>query len=91
MIEQYINEVNKHEVISREEEERLMKKAKAGDRKARDKIINSNLRFVFQVAKSYQGGSLSLSDLIAEGNLGLMKAYERFDPSKNVKFISYAV
>jgi len=68
-----------------------MKKAKTGDEEAKRIILNSNLRFVFQVAKSYQGRGLPLEDLIAEGNVGLIKAFERFDLSKNVKFISYAV
>lgn len=54
-------------------------------------VLNSNLRFVFQVAKSYQGRGLPLEDLIAEGNMGLIKALDRFDMDKNVKFISYAV
>ncbi len=62
-----------------------------GDKKARDKLVQSNLRFVVNVAKEYQGRGLSLSELINEGNFGLIKAAEKFDPTKNVKFISYAV
>lgn len=91
MTDYYIKEISKHAPIDREEEKRLMKKAKEGHKPSYDKVINSNLRFVYQVAKSYQGKGLSLEDLIAEGNLGLVKAFERFDQSKEVKFISYAV
>jgi len=68
-----------------------MKKAKEGNREAYELILNSNLRFVFQVAKSYQNKGLPLEELIAEGNMGLIKAYEKFDMSRNIKFISYAV
>jgi len=91
MIEQYIKEIDKFEILNKEEERKILIKAKAGDPRARDLVLNSNLRFVFQVAKSYQGRGLPLSDLIAEGNLGLIKAYERFDLDRNLKFISYAV
>jgi RNA polymerase primary sigma factor len=91
MLSYYIKEIKKHEPLPKEEEVALMKKAKEGHKPSYDKIINSNLRFVFQVAKSYQNKGLSLEDLIAEGNLGLVKAFGRFDPAKGVKFISYAV
>lgn len=91
MIEQYIKEIDKFEILDKDEERELLIKAKGGDKRAKDLVLNSNLRFVFQVAKSYQGRGLPLSDLIAEGNVGLMKAYERFDIERNLKFISYAV
>lgn len=68
-----------------------MVKAKKGNKAAYDKVLNCNLRFVFQVAKSYQGKGLPLEDLIAEGNLGLVKAFDKFDLDRDVKFISYAV
>lgn len=91
MIEQYIHDIKKHEPLERQEERRLIKKAKEGDRAAYEKVLNSNLRFVFQVAKYYQNKGLPLEDLIAEGNAGMIKAFERFDLDQNVKFISYAV
>ena len=68
-----------------------MLKAKKGDNQAREKVINHNLRFVVSVAKKYQNQGMPLEDLISEGNRGLIKAYEKFDTSRNVKFITYAV
>jgi RNA polymerase primary sigma factor len=72
-------------------ERRLIKLAKRGDLKARNEILEANLKFVFDVAKRYTGRGVSIGDLISEGNLGLVKALDKFDESKNVKFISYAV
>lgn len=77
--------------MDKEEERKLLVKAKNGNKAAYDKVLNCNLRFVFQVAKSYQGKGLPLEDLIAEGNLGLVKAFDKFDLDRDVKFISYAV
>ncbi len=91
MITQYIDEIKKYPPLDREEENRLILLAKQGQKWASNKVINSNLRFVFQIAKSYQNRGLLLEDLIAEGNIGLLKALERFDPAREVKFISYAV
>jgi RNA polymerase primary sigma factor len=91
MIELYINDIKKYPPLKREEEERLIALAKAGDRASYEKVINSNLRFVFQIAKSYQDRGVDLEDLIAEGNTGLIKAFDRFDQTKGIKFISYAV
>lgn len=91
MIEYYIKEIKKYEPISREDEISLIKKAQKGNSLARDKVLQANLRFVFQIAKSYQNKGLPLSDLISEGNMGLIKALEKFDLSHDVKFISYAV
>ena len=77
--------------MTKDEEREVLLKAKAGDEKARDKIINHNLRFVVSVAKRYQNQGIPLEDLISEGNRGLVKAYTKFDVTKNVKFITYGV
>ena len=87
----YLKEINRIPMISHEEENELALKAKAGDKRAREKLINSNLRFVVTVAKKYQGQGLPLEDLINEGNLGLLTALEKFEPEKGYHFISYAV
>lgn len=87
----YLKEINKLPLLSHEEEVELAKKAQAGDKAAKDKIIKSNLRFVVKVAKGYQNHGLDLNDLISEGNIGLMNAIEKFDVSKGYHFISYAV
>ncbi|HOL80146.1 MAG TPA: RNA polymerase sigma factor RpoD/SigA [Ignavibacteriales bacterium] len=90
-IDRYLQEIGKYPLLTPEEEIELAKKIKKGDRAALDKLVRSNLRFVVSVAKQYQNQGLSLGDLINEGNLGLMKAAERFDATKGFKFISYAV
>ena len=87
----YLKEINRIPMISHEEENELALKAKAGDKRAREKLINSNLRFVVTVAKKYQGQGLPLEDLINEGNLGLLTALEKFEPEKGYHFVSYAV
>jgi len=88
----YFNEISQYHPLSIEEELSLWKQYKNNnDIKARDKIINSNLKFVASVAKSYQGRGLSYSDLIAEGNCGLLKALDKFDYKKGYKTISYSV
>lgn len=87
----YLKEINKIPLLSYEEETELALKAKAGDKAARDKIVNSNLRFVVNVAKKYQNHGIDLIDLISEGNIGLLTAIEKFDVSKGYHFISYAV
>jgi len=87
----YLNEINKIPMISHEEEVELAQKAQAGDTAAKNKLVNSNLRFVVNVAKKYQNHGLDLSDLISEGNLGLLTAVDKFDVSKGYHFISYAV
>lgn len=91
MIGKYIKDIKKHDPLTKEAERLLLISAKSGDRDALEKVINSNLRFAFKIAKSYQGKGLPLEDLISEANLGLLKAYERFDLSRDVRFISYAV
>ena len=87
----YLKEINKIPMISREEEIELAQKAQAGDKAAKNKLVNANLRFVVNVAKKYQNHGLDLSDLISEGNIGLLTAVEKFDVTKGYHFISYAV
>jgi len=90
-LDNYLHEIGKVQLISAEEEVALAKKIKQGDEKALEQLINANLRFVVSVAKQYQNQGLSLPDLINEGNLGLIKAAQRFDETRGFKFISYAV
>lgn len=90
-LEKYLQEIGKVELISPEEEVKLAIRIKQGDQKALDKLTKANLRFVVSVAKQYQNQGLSLPDLINEGNLGLIKAAQRFDETRGFKFISYAV
>ena len=90
-VEKYLQEISKISMITPEEETTLAQKIKMGDQRALDKLVQANLRFVVSVAKQYQHQGLSLSDLINEGNLGLIKAAQRFDETKGFKFISYAV
>lgn len=90
-LEKYLQEIGKVELISAEDEVSLATNIKNGCQKSLDRLIKSNLRFVVSVAKQYQNQGLSLSDLINEGNLGLIKAALRFDETRGFKFISYAV
>jgi RNA polymerase primary sigma factor len=90
-LEKYLQEIGKVELITPEEEVRLARLIKQGDQRALDRLTKANLRFVVSVAKQYQNQGLSLPDLINEGNLGLIKAAQRFDETKGFKFISYAV
>src|SRR5665648_33790 len=90
-LDKYMNEISKIKLITVEEEVDLAIRIHKGDLNARDRLINANLRFVVSVSKQYQNRGLSLSDLINEGNLGLMKAAQRFDETRGFKFISYAV
>ncbi len=91
VLSMYLKEINKIPLLSYEEETELAVKAAKGDVAAKNKIINSNLRFVISIAKKYQKKGLELEDLISEGNIGLMTAIEKFDVSKGYHFISYAV
>src|SRR5512146_2560257 len=90
-LEKYLQEIGKVELITPEEEVRLARLIKQGDQKSLEKLTKANLRFVVSVAKQYQNQGLSLPDLINEGNLGLIKAAEKFDETRGFKFISYAV
>lgn len=90
-LEIYLNQIGHESLITPEEEVELAQRIKNGDKEARDKLTCANLRFVVSVAKQYQNQGISLTDLIDEGNLGLIKAAERFDETKGFKFISYAV
>lgn len=90
-LEKYLQEIGKVELITPEEEVKLATRIKQGDQQALDRLTKANLRFVVSVAKQYQNQGLSLPDLINEGNLGLIKAAQRFDETRGFKFISYAV
>jgi len=90
-LEKYLQEIGKVELITPEEEVKLARLIKQGDQRALDRLTKANLRFVVSVAKQYQNQGLSLPDLINEGNLGLIKAAQRFDETRGFKFISYAV
>ena len=90
-LDKYLQEIGKEELISVEEEVELAQRIRKGDQEALEKLTKANLRFVVSVAKQYQNQGLSLPDLINEGNLGLIKAAERFDETRGFKFISYAV
>ncbi|HKW15129.1 MAG TPA: RNA polymerase sigma factor RpoD/SigA [Candidatus Krumholzibacteria bacterium] len=87
----YLNEIRRYPLLSREDEVALARKARAGDMQAQEKLDRSNLRFVVSIAKKYVGNGVPLEDLINDGNVGLVKAAERFDPERGFKFISYAV
>lgn len=90
-LDKYLQEIGREELVSPEEEVELAQKIRNGDQQALEKLTRANLRFVVSVAKQYQNQGLSLPDLINEGNLGLIKAAEKFDETRGFKFISYAV
>jgi len=90
-LDQYLKEISAYPLIEREDEAHLARRIRRGDREALEKLVNSNLRFVVSIAKKYQNQGVALADLINEGNLGLIRAAEKFDETRGVKFISYAV
>src|SRR5229473_2668877 len=90
-LDQYLRDISIYPLITREEEVLLAQRIRLKDQEALDKLVRSNLRFVVSVAKKYQNQGVSLSDLINEGNLGLIRAAHKFDETKGIKFISYAV
>lgn len=90
-LDKYLHDIAKQEMVTAEEEVELTNKIKQGDQVALDRLVSANLRFVVSVAKQYQNQGLTLSDLINEGNIGLIKAAKRFDETRGFKFISYAV
>ena len=87
----YYDELKKYKPLSKLKERRLLKQCKRGDEKAKNELLEANLKFVFDIAKRYTGRGVSISELISEGNMGLIKAVEKFDETQDVKFISYAV
>ncbi|MDR3170850.1 MAG: RNA polymerase sigma factor RpoD/SigA [Treponema sp.] len=91
VLSMYLKEINRIPLLTKEEEEQIARAAAQGNKAARDKLVSANLRFVVNVAKKYQGQGLPLSDLISEGNIGLLNAIERYDVDKGYHFISYAV
>lgn len=90
-LDQYLREISAYPLIDREEEARLARGIRAGEAQALEALVRSNLRFVVAVAKKYQNQGVSLADLINEGNIGLIRAARKFDETKGIKFISYAV
>jgi RNA polymerase primary sigma factor len=90
-LDQYLKEISAYPLLTREDEVELAKRIKQADEEALDKLVRSNLRFVVSVAKKYQNQGVALGDLINEGNLGLIRAAHKFDETKGIKFISYAV
>jgi len=90
-LQNYLSEISKYKTLSREEEHELGIKARNGDAEAMNRLIQANLKFVVKIAARYQNRGLSLSELISEGNIGLIKAIEKFDPDKDIKLISYAI
>lgn len=91
ILSMYLKEINKVPLLTKEEENDLAAKAKAGDQAARQRIASANLRFVVNIAKKYRHSGMDMTDLISEGNVGLMTAIDKFDPQKGYRFISYAV
>ena len=87
----YYDDLKKYKPLTKAKERRLLKKCKKGNLKAKNEILEANLKFVFDIAKHYTGRGVPISELISDGNMGLLKAIDKFDESKDVKFISYAV
>ena len=90
-LNRYLDEIGKGQLLSDEEERALSARILQGDQRALSKLVEANLRFVVTIARQYKGQGLSMEDLVSEGNLGLMKAAGRFDATKGVRFVNYAV
>lgn len=90
LFDRYLDDIGREPLLSREEESRLARRARRGDRAARHRLVSANLRFVVSIARHYQGRGLPMADLVNEGNLGLLRAVERFDETRGVRFVSYA-
>lgn len=88
---QYLNDISKYPLLTKDQEKILLQKVREGNRAAMEMLVNSNLRFVVNIANLYKGQGLDVNELINEGNMGLMEAARRFDPNQKIKFISYAV
>lgn len=91
LFERYLNDIARHPMISREEEAELARRSREGDDSARHRLVSANLRFVVSVARRYRHSGVPLADLVNEGNLGLLRAAERFDETHGVRFVSYAI
>jgi RNA polymerase primary sigma factor len=91
LFERYLNDIARHPMLSREEEAELARRSRAGDDTARHRLVSANLRFVVSIAKRYRHSAVPLADLVNEGNLGLLRAAERFDETHGVRFVSYAI
>lgn len=87
----YFNELKKYKPLTKAKEKRLIKQVRKGNLKAKNELLEANLKFVFEIAKHYTGRGVSISDLISEGNMGLLRAVDKFDETQDIKFISYAV
>ena len=87
----YYDDLKKYKPLTKSKEKHLLRLCRSGNTKAKNELLEANLKFVFDIAKHYTGRGLSISDLISEGNMGLLRAVDKFDESKDVKFISYAV
>jgi RNA polymerase primary sigma factor len=90
-LDRYLDEIGRENLLSSDEEARLSQRIKAGDKRALSKLVEANLRFVVKIASQYRGKGVDLEDLISEGNLGLMKAAAKFDASKGIRFVNFAV
>lgn len=91
LLNKYLDEIGRERLLSEEEEERLSSRILKGDERALNKLIEANLRFVVVIARQYQGRGLSMEDLVSEGNLGLMKAARKYDATRGLRFVNYAV
>ena len=91
ILNKYLDEIGREQLLSEEQEARLSARILQGDERARNRLIEANLRFVVVIARQYQGQGLSMEDLVSEGNLGLMKAARKFDATRGLRFVNYAV